>query len=142
MTNHFHFLVKQNSANAIDGFMNSLCTRYTMYFNRKYKRIGPLYQDVYKAVIVVSDEQLLHLTRYIHRNPVHSDSKGSVSYSDIIKQPSSYLEYLGQRKTEWIRPEEILEFFSKTNPSLSYQSFVEQKEDFGLIEKVAIDLDL
>lgn len=50
MPNHFHFLVKQNSANSIDGFMNSLCTRYTMYFNRKYKRIGPLYQDVYKQV--------------------------------------------------------------------------------------------
>ena len=76
MPNHFHFLVKQNSANGIDRFMNSLGTRYTMYFNRKYKRVGSLYQDVYKAVMVGSDEQLLHLTRYIHRNPVPSGSKG------------------------------------------------------------------
>lgn len=50
MPNHFHLLIKQNSANSIDRFMNSLCTRYTMYFNRKYKRIGPLCQDVYKRV--------------------------------------------------------------------------------------------
>lgn len=140
MPNHFHFLVKQNSANSIDGFMNSLCTRYTMYFNRKYKRIGPLYQDVYKAVMVVSDEQLLHLTRYIHRNPVYSGLKGNTLHTGIVTQPSSYSEYLGQRKTEWIHPEEILGFFSKTNPSLSYQAFVEQKEDFNLIEKVTIDL--
>lgn len=140
MPNHFHFLVKQNSENAIDSFMNSLGTRYTMYFNRKYKRVGPLYQGVYKAVMVVSDEQLLHLTRYIHRNPIHLDSKGDAFRAQIMKQPSSYPEYLEQRKTEWVYPEEILKFFSKTNPALSYQAFTEQVENLALIEEVAIDL--
>lgn len=140
MPNHFHLLIKQNSANSIDRFMNSLCTRYTMYFNRKYKRIGPLCQDVYKAVMVVSDEQLLHLTRYIHRNPVRPGSKGDAFRAEIVKQPSSYPEYLEQRKTEWVHPEDILGFFSKTIPQLSYQSFVEQSEDLELIAKVAIDL--
>lgn len=40
MSNHFHLLIKQKEATAIDQFMNSLCTRYVMYFNRKYKRVG------------------------------------------------------------------------------------------------------
>lgn len=140
MPNHFHFLVKQHSGNTIDSFMNSLCTRYTMYFNRRHRRVGPLYQGVYKAVIVESDEQLLHLTRYIHRNPVRPGSKGDAFRAEIMKQPSSYPQYLEQRKTEWIQPEEILEFFSKTNPALSYQAFTEQVENLALIEEVAIDL--
>ena len=67
MPNHFHFLVHQKSANSIDQFINSFGTRYTMYFNKKYKRVGKLYQGTYKAVIVTTDQQLLELTRYIHK---------------------------------------------------------------------------
>ena len=118
MPNHFHFLVKQKSINAIDKFMNSLATRYTMYFNRKYKRIGSLYQDVYKAVLITSEDQFLHLSRYIHKQAL-----------SLNNQPCSYPEYLGQRQTLWIKPDEILSHFSKTNPFLSYQNFVEQPED-------------
>jgi len=66
MPNHFHFLLKQKNAGSIDQLMNSLGTRYTMYFNKKYNRVGVLYQGVYKAVLVSTDDQLLHLTRYIH----------------------------------------------------------------------------
>ncbi|MBI4991459.1 transposase [Candidatus Gottesmanbacteria bacterium] len=66
MPNHFHFLVYQKTADAIDKFMNSLITRYVMYFNRKYKRVGPLFQGIYKAVSVETNEQLIHLSRYIH----------------------------------------------------------------------------
>jgi len=140
MPNHFHLLVKQVSANGIDRFMNSLCTRYTMYFNKKYNRVGSLYQGVYKAVMVESDEQLLHLTRYIHRNPVSSGSKGDAFRTQIMRQPSSYPEYLKQRKTQWVHPDEILGFFSKTNPLLSYPAFVEQTEDLSPIKEIAIDL--
>src|SRR3989344_1972051 len=61
MPNHFHFFVKQKSAGSIDKFMNSLGTRYTMYFNKKYKRVGSLYQGVYKGVLVTNQEHYLHL---------------------------------------------------------------------------------
>src|SRR3989344_6007917 len=40
MPNHFHLLIKQKSASSIDNFMRSLCTRYSVYFNRKHKRVG------------------------------------------------------------------------------------------------------
>lgn len=62
MPNHFHFQIKQIGELSIDKFMNSFGTRYSMYFNRKYKRVGPLYQGVYKAVLITTDEQLLHLS--------------------------------------------------------------------------------
>lgn len=121
MPNHFHFLIKQKNANSIDRFMNSLATRYTMYFNRKYKRVGALYQDVYKAVLVSNEEQFLHLSRYLHRQALASQGDALEGWRE---QPSSYPEYLGERKTKWIKPEEILSFFSKSNSSLSYKSFV------------------
>lgn len=133
MPNHFHFLLKQKNPNSIDKFMNSLCTRYTMFFNRKNRRVGSLYQDVYKAVIVESDEQLLHLSRYIHKQTLASQGDA------LRSQPSSYLDYLGKRKTLWVKPNEILSFFSKTNPTLSYEAFVKQTEDFGHIKKLIIE---
>ncbi len=118
MPNHFHFLVKQKNENDIDRFMNSLFTRYSMYFNRRYKRVGPLFQGLYKAVIMANDEQLLHLTRYIHRNPLQ---KGSALRGYVY---SSYPVYLELQKTEWVHPESILSFFRKSNKT-SYESFVE-----------------
>lgn len=123
MPNHFHLCIKQKSAGAIDKFMKSLATRYTMYFNKKYKRVGPLYQDIYKAVSIKNDEQLLYLTSYIHKQALASQGPALEA-----NQPSSYPEYLGQRKTGWVHPEEVLAFFSKTNPQLSYQPFVEGEE--------------
>ncbi|EKE00471.1 MAG: Transposase, partial [uncultured bacterium] len=52
MPNHFHFFIKQISLRSMHKFMQSIGTRYTMYFNRKYKRVGFLYQDIYKAAEV------------------------------------------------------------------------------------------
>jgi len=136
MPNHFHLLVKQKSRDTIDKFMNSLGTRYTMYFNRKYDRVGKLYEGTYKAVLVTTDEQLLHLTRYIHKNPTKlSSAQGDPLYS----QPSSLAEYLGLKKTPWVDPKEVLAFFSKTNPKLSYKNFLKSEEDKGLIKDLAID---
>lgn len=142
MPNHFHFLVKQKGANSIDKFMNSLCIRYVMYFNRKYKRVGPLFQDVYKAVLVESESQLLYVSSYIHRNSSKNFAKTKLAtkvdvFRAYLSQPSSYPEYLGQRQTPWIHPEEILSFFSKTNPKLSYQSFVQETDDLSMIEPIS-----
>lgn len=126
MPNHFHFLVKQTEANTIDRFMNSLFTRYSMYINRRYKRVGPLFQGLYKAVLVTTEEQFLYLSRYIHRNPA---SKGSALRSYPY---SSYAAYLGLRQYDWLHPKEILSYFGKGRRT-SYQSFVEDiAENFAM----------
>lgn len=139
MSNHFHFLIKQAAPVSIDEFMNSLATRYTMYFNRKYKRVGSLYQDVYKAVPVETDEQLLHLSRYIHKQALATQGDALQGY-----KPSSYPEYMGQRVTEWVQPEEVLSFFSKTNPKLGYAAFVgenDSEESASLLNGLALEDD-
>jgi len=121
--NHFHLLVHQVVPRIIDQFMHSLGTRYSMYFNKKYKRNGSLFQGIYKASLISDEPYLLHLSRYIHRN-------SSPYVKDLKTAYSSYGEYLGIRKTEWIKPELILSFFQPGKyPFLkhinSYQNFVE-----------------
>lgn len=128
--NHFHLLLKQRPANGIERFMRSLGTKYVQYFNKRYQRIGPLFQDTYKAVLVETDEQLLHLSRYIHLNPVMENKEEDSLQKILLDSYSSYADYLGKRKANWVKPEEILTFFKtaqKTNLGdiLSYQSFVE-----------------
>lgn len=139
MPNHFHFFIKQKSSGGIDMFMNSLGTRYSMYFNKKHKRIGNLYQDTYKALLLESQEHFLHLSRYIHKQALASQGDPLQSWEG---QPSSYEDYLGKRKTGWVHPEEILSFFSNKNPSLSYESFVAQAEDNPkLLEHICLEDD-
>lgn len=128
MPNHLHFLVKQHTREAIIKFMRRLCTSYAMYFNKKYHRIGTLFQGVYKAALINSDEYLLHLSRYIHINPLKLG--GTVDFRKF----SSYPYYLGEKKASWIKPEEILSYFKSAERKsikeiLSYQSFVENYVD-------------
>lgn len=131
MPNHFHLLVHQTEEMIIDQFMNSLFTRYSMYFNRKYKRVGPLFQSLYKAVRVVSDEQLQHLSRYIHRNPMDLAVQGPALQS---YPHSSYGEYLGLRNSEWVNVEKILALFLGSEKK--YEQFVEQRDDEATIQQV------
>ena len=142
MPNHFHFFIKQKNALSIDKFMQSFGTRYTMYFNRKYKRVGFLYQDTYKGVLIDDEQQFIYLSKYIHKQAfIHSGLQGRTLQGWEQPQPCSYPEYLGQRKTEWIHPEEVLAYFSKINPKLSYQSFVEEDEDFSPIANKILEED-
>jgi len=146
MQNHFHFFIQQKNELSIDKFMQSLCTRYTMYFNRKYRRVGSLFQAVYKAVLITNDEQLLHLSRYIHKQAISQKpaSKGEAFRSWKQwkqKQPSSFSEYIGLKNTSWVKTDEILNFFTKNNRNyrLSYEAFVIQNEDFEIINKLLIE---
>lgn len=70
MPNHFHFLVQQIEDDGVSKFMQKLGTGYTKYFNKRYERSGVLFQGVFKAKHVLNDEYLLHLSRYIHLNPL------------------------------------------------------------------------
>lgn len=144
MPNHFHLLLFQKPADGMQRFFHALCTSYTMYFNKKYKRIGHLFQGPYKAVFVDSDAYLLHLTRYIHQNPSEMTGPGPVKVREYLY--SSYAYFLRLKQAAWLHPEHILEYFLSAQRKdyrhfLSYESFV---EDYGedsrfVIGKLAID---
>lgn len=140
MPNHFHLLVKQTVPRTIEMFMRSLCTRYVQYFNHRHdKRVGGLFQDTYKAVLIDSEEHLLHLSRYIHLNPL----KKGLTLKEC-PQPSSYTNYLGIIKQGWVKPQEILSYFAKSGTN-SYSSFVENSQidepSLSQITPFTIDLE-
>jgi putative transposase len=93
MPNHFHFLVRQNLDNGIAKVLSNFQNSYTRYFNTKRKRDGSLFLDQFKAVRIETDEQFLHVVRYIHLNPYTSYIVKSVFELDNY-QWSSYQAYL------------------------------------------------
>lgn len=125
MPNHFHFLLKQLKEGGITEFISKLSNSYTKYFNTKHKRVGPLFQGEFKAVLVDSEEQLLHLSRYIHLNPL-------VSYvvKDLnLYEWSSYEEYIGTKSNGLCVKEDVLSHFKSPE---SYKQFVLNHADYGI----------
>ena len=70
MPTHIHLILKQITEDGISIFMQNILNSYTRYFNTNTKRKGPLWESRFKNVMVNTDEQLMHLTRYVHLNPV------------------------------------------------------------------------
>lgn len=136
MPNHFHLVVKQSEPHVITHFIHALMTKYVMYINHKYERCGPLFQSIYKGVLIDHDSYLLYLSRYIHLNPlelpipVKPIKKEWSSFEDYPY--SSYKWYLSNVHTEWFHPSIVLDFFTHTNVfnpngKSTYQSFVNHK---------------
>lgn len=121
MDNHVHFLVYQVETGALTALMRSVMTAYTMYFNRKYKRVGPLFQSRYKASKIDSDSYLLHISRYIHLNP-----RSWKRY-----KWSSYQHIFGDSGPEWLQPVKVAELFSSRS---DYEKFVSDYE--GMKESI------
>lgn len=129
MPNHYHLMVWQKEADRINFFMRSLATKYSRYFNRKYNRLGPVFQSVYKAVLVETEEQQVYLTKYIHRNPVELLPTRSL-LADY--KYSSYGQYLGLFNQSWVNKNEILDLISKIGENKSYEDYVEEAGDTDL----------
>lgn len=138
MPNHFHLLLKQERDFGITQFMSKAINSYTRYYNTKHDRMGPLLQGMFKAVLIESGEQLVHVSRYIHINPTSSL---------LVKRPdqyqwSSYLEYIGKDKHKFCFTEDIMNNYK--NPQ-DYQQFVLDQVGYGqdleIIKHQLIDIE-
>ena len=130
MPNHVHLLLYQKSEEPIDQFIHRLHTAFTMYFNKKYERVGAVFQGRFKAKLIETDEYLLHVSRYIHINPLEIlHAQGRALNSQLETCPwSSYGEYINSRSNRLCDPTTILNYFS-TIPmrgKTTYKSFVEE----------------
>lgn len=123
MPNHFHFLLQQKEKYDIEQFMRSVITKYVLYFNHKYNRVGPLFQGRYKAVLVHKEEYLLYLSRYIHRNPREILPKKATLFSYSW---SSYPVYLNRKNIKWIAKKFISKYFQD---EAQYKNYVENERD-------------
>lgn len=136
MPTHFHFILRQITENGISIFIKKLLDSYVRYFNTRHSRKGPLFQGNFKAVRVESEEQLIHLSRYIHLNPITD-----FLVKDLRNYAySSYLEYIDLSKTQIVNKEPILSLFQSPR---AYQSFVlsrkEHQRKLKEIERILLE---
>ena len=138
MPNHFHLLVKQLKDGGITEFMRRFILSYIKYRNLKYKHQGPLLNGSFRAVRMETDEQFIHVSRYIHLNPLVS-----LLVKNLNLYPwSSYRTYIGLEDNQTVAKEEILSFFKSPQ---DYQKFVMNQADYGktleLLKHATIDID-
>lgn len=118
MENHFHLLVKQNQENGIKTLLSTIQNSYAKYFNKRHNRSGSLFQSMFKAVRIEDDEQLLHVSRYIHLNPVTAyivEAKNILSY-----RWSSLTNYIDEAIFPFIKNGVVLGLIGKNK----YKDFV------------------
>lgn len=123
MPNHFHFMLRQEKENGIKQFIQRLSNSFAHYFSIKYKQRGHVFEGNFKAVRVETDGQFIHLSRYIHLNPV-------TAY--IVEDPkdypySSYNTYVGNGGFTFVDPKPILAQFPS---SKKYEEFVLNQKDY------------
>jgi len=108
--NHFHLLLRETEEGGISAFMGKLLTAYSMYFNKKYKRTGGLFESTFRAQHVDNDNYLKYLFAYIHLNPVKLiepewKEKGITNQraaEEFLKKYrySSYEDHMGSEREE------------------------------------------
>ena len=121
MPNHAHLLIERQD-DKISRIMQGLLTGYSQYFNRKYKKIGHLFQGRYKAILCQTDRYLGELVRYIHLNPVRAK---------MARRPEDYeynghRAYIGRDSSGLVDTEPVLRHFGGTKARAveMYQRFV------------------
>jgi REP element-mobilizing transposase RayT len=131
MPNHLHLLLQQNANETVDKFVHRLHTAYSMYFNKKYERVGSVFQGRFKAKLIDSEEYLLHVSRYIHLNPLEIVRAQGPALNSLLAHPwSSLKEYANPSLPHISNPETILSYFAsrnKPNTQANYLQFVEDQ---------------
>lgn len=127
MNNHYHILLETPYAN-LSRMMRDLNGHYTIYFNKRHKRYGHLFQGRFKSILVDKDNYLLELSRYIHLNPVRAC---------IITKPEDYdyssmSYYMGKSKVpSWLDVDFVLEQFGNNfqEKRNAYRKFVYERSE-------------
>ncbi|WP_373000589.1 REP-associated tyrosine transposase, partial [Lutispora sp.] len=146
MSNHVHLLIRECS-NEIARIMKRINTSYACYFNKKYDRIGHVFQDRYKSEVIESERHLLAAVRYIHNNPVKAGLVRSASqykwssyniYADLESHSKTVDKdmVLGIFTENKQRAKELFIEFSKQETDDTFIDYTEDKDmDFTLLNR-------
>lgn len=115
----FSFFTQAKKEDGIKKFISQISNSYAKYFNTKQERSGHLFEGQFRSVFIEDDEQLIHVSRYIHLNPllgslVNDDGLGSYPYS-------SYSNYISESKDGITLPKSVLDQFNSKD---AYKKFV------------------
>jgi len=117
MTNHYHFLVRQEGNDRAGLLPQRVFNSYVKAFNKRYKRTGTLFEDRFRADHIETEEHLLHLCRYIHANPIKH------GFVDRLEDwpYSNYHEWINVRSGNLIDRAFVQKYFSTPD---AYRQFV------------------
>ena len=123
MPNHYHFLLSQEADYSISQFIQAIFNSYAKAFNKMYNRTGTLFEGTFKSIHVHSSEYLVHLCRYVHRNPIET----KIPLVDELEQWefSNYPEWIDVRNGTMVDRKFITDLFKDGK---SYRKFVEEYE--------------
>ncbi len=82
MPNHIHLLIAPNNPGILAKFMQVLTQTYTLWFNKKYSKVGHLWQGRFKSMVICKDDYFLECVKYIESNPVRAN---------LVSSPMNYL---------------------------------------------------
>ncbi len=134
MTNHVHLLVTPGAENSAPKLMKSLGERYVQYVNRRYGRVGTLWQGRYRSCLVQDDSYFLVCQRYMDMNPV----RASMVSNPGLYQWSSHRFYAYGDYNPIITPHEVVSALgqSKTACQLAYRELFDSPLSEDNVEKL------
>ena len=150
MDNHFHLLIEEIQSGGITRFMHKLGIGYAEYFNKKYERVGSLFQNVFKNVLVDNERYLQYLLVYINvLNPagiIESNwkEKGIQNMKSVLRfaetyQWSSHLDYLGKRGSLILDKGILNELFPTPKKYMEFVKMVLRDKKYQTIDHLALE---
>jgi REP element-mobilizing transposase RayT len=118
MPNHYHLLLRQDGDEPVGLIPQRVFNSYTKAYNKRYDRIGTLFEGRYRAICVDNDSYLLHLCRYVHANPVKD-----ALVSRLEDWPySNFFEWVGMRSGALVDRSFVTEHFSEIGDYVQFVS--------------------
>lgn len=129
MPNHYHLLVRQKENQSISNIMARIVDSITRYYNIKYNHSGPVFLPRFKSKTILSEEQLIHVARYIHLNPYSGNVVKTVAALSLY-QYSSYGHYLNKLRDAITDTDLLREYFSIGSNQKKFVKFTEDQAEW------------
>ncbi len=132
MNNHAHFVLKELK-DSISNSMKKISTSYAIYFNKKYNRVGHVFQDRFRSEVIKNDSYLLSVIRYVHNNPVkaaiiNKEEYPWSSYQFYISQDSKLTEIIDILNIFSVDLKEAIRQFKDFSNQLEKRNFLDIQE--------------
>ena len=131
MPNHYHFLLRQETDKKINNAIRDMFNSYVQGLNKQVDREGPLFEGRFKAIQIEDESYLIHLCRYIHRNPIDClpplvENLGAWPYSN-------FLEWIDKRKGSLVDREFVKVYFKL---DIDYRAFVNETPSLKVLQRM------
>ncbi|CAN5134158.1 hypothetical protein BH11PAT3_BH11PAT3_2770 [soil metagenome] len=137
MPNHFHILLKELKAGGISKYMQRILNSYGKYYNTKYDKSGHVFQGKFRSVHIETNEQLLYLTAYIHKNP---NGLSQNTGKEAVYFWSSFQDYIQENRWEkLLNPGIVLEQFKTKKEYGNFVSSSTAKNIGNEIEEIILE---